>query len=131
MMMNSEGTQFDIPVVSSVNALHTAIREALERDCEGAWRVQRITEYGSTNYAATKDSRTQSSPEYIYTSTNVSFDVDLIENAALDRIIDDKPVAVPLPRLHVKLVLLSTGKLMIVHSDIASLRTSGPPFGSI
>jgi hypothetical protein len=128
--MNSEGTQFDIPVVSSVNALHTAIREALERDCEGAWRVQTISQHASTNYAATKDTRAQLSPEYVHTYTGASFDVELIENAALDREIDGQKVAVRLSRLHVKLVLQSTGKLMIVHSEIETYK-SRPPFGSI
>jgi hypothetical protein len=128
MMMNSEGTQFDIPVVSSVNALHTAIREALERDCEGAWRVQIISQHASTNYAATKDTRAQPSPEYIHTYTGASFDVTLIENAALEEIIDGNRVVTRLTQLHVKLILQSTGKLMIVHSGI-EMYSSGPPFG--
>lgn len=99
--------------------MHEAVRQGLERHFEGKWRVKRIQESSSTDYGITRATRTAPNPEYILGLAMVTFDVYLVENGPVEKIMFGQLVTIPKQELYCNVKMLDDGTLIIVETKIS------------
>jgi hypothetical protein len=119
--MNSfEKVHLSIDATCSVRELHEAVRRAIEQHLEGTWRVTKIEQQSSTEYAPTLVTRTAPTPEYILSQALATFDIVAIENKPVDRRVkgESLPLRVPLSELYCRAQVTSDGKLCIMRETI-------------
>jgi hypothetical protein len=123
-MNNFEEVQLSIDAARSIRELHEAVRQAIEQHLEGAWRVTKIEEQSSTEYAPTLVTRTAPTPEYILSHALATFDIVAIENKPVDRRVEGQslPLRVPLSELYCRAQVTSDGKLYIMRETRPQVR---------
>lgn len=106
-----------------VEELHEQIREVVERQLEGKWRVTTIWDNSRTYYRATRETCEQETPEYILGYGEPSFQVELIENGPTAHIIQigdlEQTIPIHRPELRCRVSVLSNGSLSIKKESIS------------
>jgi hypothetical protein len=106
--------QISIDINFLIEKLHKRIREALEKQFDGEWRIIKIEAQSSREYSATLKTRKSKNPEYIPCQMLASFTIHAIENGPLEA--NNLEELLLLPKSHLVFIadLLANGNLYIV-----------------